>query len=187
MDVTVEVDVTAAQDRKTSGARGEAKPAPPDRDAGAGEHEPAADADQGHNETAAGRRKGSWVATHKLATVLIVLLALAAAGAGVAWRLNARHYADTDDAFIDARPSAISAEVAAAIVDVPVTDNQVVQAGQPLLRLDDRDYRAAQAQARAQVAQAAATISSAEAQTVVQQATINQMSLEVTQAQAAMA
>ena len=92
----------------------------------------------------------------------------------------------TDDAFIDARPSDISAQVAGAIIDVPVTDNEVVQPGQPLVRPDDRDYRAAQAQARADVTQAEATISSAEAQSVEQQATIDQMSLEVTQAKAAL-
>ena len=49
----------------------------------------------------------------------------------------------TDDAFIDARTVSISAQVGAAIVDVPVTDNQLVEPGAVLVRLDDRDYRAA--------------------------------------------
>lgn len=126
------------------------------------------------------------VATHKLATVLLVLIAVAGCAAGVAWWLNTRHYEDTDGAFIDARPSEISAQVAAAIIDVPVTDNEIVRPGQPLARLDDRDFRAAQAQGEAEIAQAEATISSAEAQSVEQQATIDQMSLEVTQAKAAL-
>ncbi len=55
-----------------------------------------------------------------------------------------------------------------------MTDNEIVQSGQVLVRLDDRDYVAAQAQAEAQIAQAEAAISSAEAQTTAQQATINQ-------------
>jgi membrane fusion protein, multidrug efflux system len=128
----------------------------------------------------------SWIAAHKLLTALIIVVALAATAAGVVWWLNARHFEDTDDAFIDARPSAISAQVAAAIADVPVTDNEIVQSGQVLARLDDRDYRAAQAQAEAQIAQAEAVISSAEAQTTAQQSTINETSLQVTQAEAAL-
>ncbi len=50
------------------------------------------------------------------------------------------NYESTDDAFIDARTVQISAQVAAAIVDVPVNDNQLVEAGAELVRLDDRDY-----------------------------------------------
>ena len=115
-----------------------------------------------------------------------MILVLAAVAGGIAYWLNARHYENTDDAFIDARPSAISAQVAAAITDVPVTDNEIVKPGQVLTRLDNRDYLAAQAQAKAQITQAEATISSAEAQTTAQQATINQMSEQVTQAQAAL-
>jgi membrane fusion protein (multidrug efflux system) len=34
----------------------------------------------------------------------------------------------TDDAFIDARPVSISSQVSGAIVDVPVTDNQLIEA-----------------------------------------------------------
>jgi membrane fusion protein, multidrug efflux system len=104
----------------------------------------------------------------------------------VFWWLNASNYEDTDDAFIDARPSAISAQVAAAITDVLVTDNQIVQPGQTLVRLDDRDYVAARDQAKAQVAQAETAIASAEAQIAAQQATIDQAALQVTQAQAAL-
>ena len=111
---------------------------------------------------------------------------MAAAAAGVAWWLNARHYENTDDAFIDGRPSEISAQVAAAIVDVAVTDNEIVQPGQPLARLDDRDYRDAVAQAKAVIAQAEAAKGQAEAQTTAQQAAVDQALLQVTEAQAAL-
>ena len=63
----------------------------------------------------------------------------------------------TDDAFIDARTVPISSQVNAAIVDVPVTDNQLVEAGTVLVRLDDRDYKAQLDQANAQVDQATPT------------------------------
>src|SRR5277367_16777 len=58
----------------------------------------------------------------------------------VVWWLNARQYETTDDAFIDTRTVQISAQVAAGIVAVPVTDNQLVDAGTELVHLDDRDY-----------------------------------------------
>ena len=52
----------------------------------------------------------------------------------------------------------ISAQVSAAIVDVPVTDNQLVEAGTELVRLDNRDYIAQVDQAKAQVEQSQASI-----------------------------
>src|SRR5437762_13200105 len=56
------------------------------------------------------------------ASVILVILVIIAA---FLWWLNARHFEDTDDAFIDTRIVAISAQVAGAITDVPVTDNQL--------------------------------------------------------------
>ena len=143
---------------------------------------------QGREDVAAKspRKKPPWIATHKLAAALLVLVALTAATAGVLWWLNARHYEDTDDAFIDGRPSAVSAQVAAAIVDVPVTDNEIVHTGQTLVRLDDRDYFDAVAQAKAQIAEAEAAIGQAEAQTTAQQSAVDEASLQVTEAQAAL-
>ena len=113
----------------------------------------------------------------------IVLLILAVAIAGVIWWLHARNYESTDDAFIDARTVSISSQVNGAIVDVPVTDNQLVSTGAPLLHIDDRDYRAALNQAIAQVQQAQANISNIEAQIDAQQARIDQAQEQVSQAQ----
>ncbi len=101
--------------------------------------------------------------------IVAVLLAL--------WWLNARQYESTDDAFIDARTVQISAQVAAAIVDVPVTDNQMVEAGAELVRLDDRDYIAQRDQAQASVKNFAAQIAE-------QKAKIDQAERQVAQAQA---
>jgi membrane fusion protein (multidrug efflux system) len=181
--------VTATQRGKPSAARGEGKSRAPTIKDDVAERRPAPEADQRQERPGAPPKGGigSWIASHKLATIAIVLLFLAAIAGGVAWWLNGSQYESTDDAFVDARPSAISAEVAAAITDVPVNDNEIVKPGQVLARLDDRNYVAAQAQAKAQIAQAEALISSAEAQTTAQQATVNQMSEQVTQAQAALA
>ncbi len=98
----------------------------------------------------------------------------------VLWWLHARNYESTDDAFIDTRTVQISPQVAAAVVDVPVTDNQSVEAGAELVRLDDRDYIAQRDQAQANVDNLIAQIASQEAKT-------DQADKQVTQAQAALA
>jgi membrane fusion protein (multidrug efflux system) len=117
--------------------------------------------------------------------LLAGLLILAAAGA-LAWWLYARQFESTDDAYIDARTVAIAAQVAGAIVDVPVTDNQAVDADAPLIRIDDRDYRAQLDQALAQVEQAQAGTANLDAQIDAQQAKIDQANQQVAQAEAAL-
>ena len=92
----------------------------------------------------------------------------------VIWWVNASGNVSTDDAFIDARTVTISSQINAAVVDVPVTDNQVVGAGALLVRLDDRDYRAQVDQAKAQLSQAKANITHIDAQISAQQARIDQ-------------
>ncbi|HEV2626533.1 MAG TPA: HlyD family secretion protein, partial [Xanthobacteraceae bacterium] len=111
----------------------------------------------------------------------IILVALL-----VAWWLHARNYESTDDAFIDTRTAQISAQVGAAIVGVPVTDNQAVDAGAELVRLDDRDYVAQRDQAQAQVNQAQSSVENLTAQIAAQQAKVDQANKQVTQAQAAL-
>ena len=54
-----------------------------------------------------------------------------------------------------------------------VKDNERVSAGQVLARIDDRDFKVALDQAKADVAAARATIASKQAQLDVQQAVIN--------------
>jgi membrane fusion protein (multidrug efflux system) len=78
----------------------------------------------------------------------------------------------------------ISAQVGAAIVGVPVTDNQVVDAGTELVRLDDRDYVAQRDQAQAQVTQAQSSVENLTAQIAAQQAKVDQANKQVAQAQA---
>jgi membrane fusion protein (multidrug efflux system) len=106
--------------------------------------------------------------------------------AGVIWWLDARQYQSTDDAFVDARSVSISSQVNGAIVDVPVTDNQVVEAGAVLLRIDHRDYLAAFNQARAQAAQAQANIDNLNAQIDAQQARIDQAQKQAVEAEGAL-
>jgi len=131
--------------------------------------------------------QASWwfIPRHRpLATAAVAILLILAAVGGLMWWLNARQYESTDDAFIDARMASVSSQVNGAIVDVPVTDNQLVDAGAVLARIDDRDYRVAVNQAKAQVDQAQATITNLDAQIDAQQARNEQAEKQVAEAQA---
>jgi membrane fusion protein (multidrug efflux system) len=123
---------------------------------------------------------------HPYAVAAAAVFAVAVVVAAMAWWLNARHFESTDDAFIDARVVPISAQVSGAITDVPVTDNQLVEAGAVLVRLDERDYRAALAQTKAQVEQAQANITNLGAQIEEQKARVEQARKQVAEAQAAL-
>src|SRR5215813_800744 len=106
--------------------------------------------------------------THPYAIAAGLLLVLAAAVAAGLWWMKARHYEWTDDAFIDARQFSISPKVAGYIAQVAVSDNQEVEAGQLIVRIDNRDYRAGLRQAEAQLRQAEASVESADAQIAAQ-------------------
>ncbi|WP_416356278.1 HlyD family secretion protein [Aureimonas phyllosphaerae] len=114
--------------------------------------------------------------------VLLVLVAIVAAAVGgyVYWQTAIYPYESTDDAFIDSRQFAISPQVAGYVAEVPVSDNQHVEAGAVILRIDPRDYQAAVDEADARIAAAQAAISGADAQIAAQQA-------QVVEAQAAVA
>ncbi len=113
---------------------------------------------------------------------LIVLLVGAVAGY-IYWD-NSSHFESTDDAFIAARQFAIAPKVAGYVTAVPVTDNQHVNKGDVIARIDQRDYLTALAQAQAQVAGAEAGIHNVDAQIATQDAQISAAQAQVAQAQA---
>jgi membrane fusion protein (multidrug efflux system) len=113
--------------------------------------------------------------------LLVVLLP-----AGYLYWDYASHFESTDDAFIAARQFTIAPKVPGYLTAVPVTDNEHVAAGQVIARIDDRDYRNALAEAKAQVAAARANIENIDAQIVVQQAQIHANQAQLDQAQAAL-
>ncbi|MDI3470074.1 MAG: Membrane fusion component of MSF-type tripartite multidrug efflux system [Pseudolabrys sp.] len=120
-------------------------------------------------------------------TVGLVALVLVTVLAGlVAWWLHARHFESTDDAFIDARVVQIGPQEPGLITDVPVTDNQDVTAGAVLVRIDQRNYRAALEQARGTLAESKARVANDEAQIDAQRSQIDQAHQQVEQAQAAL-
>jgi membrane fusion protein, multidrug efflux system len=89
------------------------------------------------------------------------------------WSIG-RFEESTDDAYVQADSSILAPKVSGYISDVLVDDNQPVKAGQLLARIDERDYQAALAQARANVAAAQADIDNLNASLKEQQAVIAQ-------------
>jgi membrane fusion protein (multidrug efflux system) len=63
----------------------------------------------------------------------------------------------TDDAQIDGHVNAVATRVGGTVMAVLVTDNQRVEAGTPLVRLDARDYEIAVARAEADLAESEAS------------------------------
>ena len=70
------------------------------------------------------------------------------------WYLTSGRYVSTDDSYVQAARTMISADVSGRVVAVAVRDNERVVPGQALFRLDDRPYRIAVEEAKATLAAA---------------------------------
>ena len=121
---------------------------------------------------------------HWLLASVVTFLLLVAVGGGTIYWLSIRNYEVTDDAFIAARSFSVAPKVGGYVTDVPVTDNQHVNAGDLLARIDDRDYVIAVSQAKAQVAVAEANIDNVQAQIESQHQQIDQAKAQLEQAEA---
>ncbi|TWB46085.1 HlyD family secretion protein [Nitrospirillum pindoramense] len=119
-----------------------------------------------------------------LLSALGTALGVAAAAYGYDWWTSGRFIESTDDAYVGGDVTVIAPKVSGFIAQVAVTDNQAVHAGDLLLTLDDRDYRAALARAVAAVQAQQATLANLEAQRRLQQAVINQAAAGVGAAKA---
>jgi membrane fusion protein (multidrug efflux system) len=109
--------------------------------------------------------------------VLIALIAFAGIGAGKLaydWWTTGRFIESTDDAYVGGDVTVIAPKVAGFISQLAVTDNQRVRAGDLLLKLDDRDYRAALAKADAAVAIQKAALANLDATRNLQDAIVTQ-------------
>ncbi|NLS16331.1 HlyD family secretion protein [Rhizobium sp. P40RR-XXII] len=101
----------------------------------------------------------------------IVIIAAAGYYGHDYWQ-NGRFEVSTDDAYVQADNSSIAPKISGYLAEVLVKDNETVKAGQPLAHIDDRDFRAALDQAKADVAAAQATIQAEQASLDIQQSTI---------------
>ena len=80
----------------------------------------------------------------------------------------------TNDAYVDADFTLVAPRVAGQISDVFVKDNQSVKAGQLLVRIDDRDFKAALMSAEADVTAARASVANYDAEIARQPSLVEQ-------------
>lgn len=107
--------------------------------------------------------------------------AVAIALLGLGYYFYSRGRISTDDAFVDGRVHPITPRVAGYVNEVPVEDNQKVEAGQVLVVLDPTDYAVALAQAKADLAAAESQLTAQELGVPLQ---LSQTSSRVTEARA---
>ena len=93
----------------------------------------------------------------RLRWALFALLPLALI-AGAYWYVTGGQVMSTDDAYVEADKVGVSTDVSGIVKEIDVTENQRVEAGQVLYRLDPRQFQIALDSAKASLAQTALTI-----------------------------
>ena len=115
--------------------------------------------------------KPRWLRKLLLTGASLIALAGAAHFGYDYWTVG-RFEVSTDDAYVKADNTTIAPKVSGYIAAVLVGDNEPVKAGQVLARIDDRDYKVALEQAKADVAAAKAAVSNKRAALDAQQSVI---------------
>ncbi len=97
----------------------------------------------------------------RIGRILVLLVVLVAIGFGgyYLWKYF-NTYETTDDAQIDGHINAVSGRITGNVIEVLAEDEQVVKAGDVLVRIDPRDYEVAVAKAEADLRDAEATLES---------------------------
>ncbi|QRX82055.1 HlyD family secretion protein [Glaciimonas sp. PAMC28666] len=104
----------------------------------------------------------------------VVVLGLGAVFYGHHWYTTGRFMEDTDDAYVGGDVTVISPKVAGNITEIVVGDNQLVHAGDVLVRIDNRDYLVALSRAKAAVASEEAELANMDAIRYLQESVIDQ-------------
>ena len=94
-----------------------------------------------------------------IAGAVAILIALA----GIAWLFAPRTSESTDNAYLKADSSSVAPKVGGLVAAILVRDNQVVHAGDPLVRIDAQEFDAKLAGAQAAVQDAEAGVATAKA------------------------
>ncbi|WP_312491520.1 biotin/lipoyl-binding protein, partial [Brevundimonas sp.] len=120
----------------------------------------------------------------RLPLIAAVIVVVALVVGGTIWWLNGQRWESTDNAFVQADTTLVSPQLSGRVTEVLVGDNQRVEAGQILVKLDDSDQKAQLAQAEANLAAAVAAVGHVDAQAEQEQATIAARAAAVSQAHA---
>ena len=116
---------------------------------------------------AAGRKKSLKIIGLVGLIVVVVLY-------GTHWWTTGRFIEDTDDAYVGGDVTVVASKVAGYVQTVAVADNQAVHRGDLLVKIDDRDYRAALERADAAVAAQEASLGNLDATAQLQDSGIAQ-------------
>jgi membrane fusion protein, multidrug efflux system len=108
-------------------------------------------------ETATAKKPHRFARIALMGSVPLLLVA-----GGVAYYIANDHYVSTDNAYVQQDKVSISAEVGGRIVEVAVRENQNVNAGDLLFRIDPEPYRIAIEQADASIAAAQVRVTALE-------------------------
>ena len=103
---------------------------------------------------------------------------------GAYWALVLRHYEGTDNAYVQAPVVQITPQVGGTVLQILADDTDVVQAGQPLVKLDPTDAKVALERAQAQLAQTVREVRQMYATNGTLSANIHLREAEVARAQA---
>ena len=124
--------------------------------------------------------KGKKSLARRLALPVVILVLTAGAWY---WQYSSQ-FEETDDAYITGHEHPVSFRVPGTISEVLVDDNQLVKQGEPIARLDPRDYQVALAGAKASLDQAKAQLAQSQAQRVQADAQLNQAKAQAEAARA---
>lgn len=120
-----------------------------------------------------------WPVRRFALTVLAAALLLGAAWYGFRWWTEFRFIETTDDAYVGGNVTPIAPHVSGFVAVILIADNAYVRAGQPLIRLDPRDFRAAVARAAAMLRARGADLVDLEARETLQEAMIRRAAAEL--------
>lgn len=120
----------------------------------------------------------------RLPLIAAVTVGVALLVGGFVWWQGKQRWEATDNAFVQADTTLISPQIDGYVVQVLVQDNQRVQPGQVLVRLDDADAKARLAQAEANLQALIAAVGNVDARAVQEQAAVAARAAAVGQAEA---
>jgi membrane fusion protein, multidrug efflux system len=109
-----------------------------------------------------------------LLSCIALALTVGSVGYGRYWWTTGRFVETTDDAYVGGNITPVAPHVAGFVAAILVNDNQYVHAGQLLIRLDERDFRAALDHAEAVANARRAALAALEAKQLLQQAMIHE-------------
>jgi len=118
--------------------------------------------------------------TKRIALSLIAVAAVAGGAVGGHWWWTEGRFVEaTDNAYVEGDISSISPQIDGYVAAVLVGDNQLVKAGDVLVRIEDRDFKARLEQANAAVETAQANSGTLKSQILYQQTRIAQAQAEL--------